>query len=125
MKKKLTRAEEELMQVLWKVKKAFLKDIMAAFPEPRPAQSTISTVLRILEEKKFVAHKTYGKAHEYYPLIEKEDYAKDYFHSFLGKYFNGSFEQLLSFFMKEGSLSIEELDEVMRQMEKQDPDKGN
>jgi BlaI family penicillinase repressor len=117
MKKKLTRAEEELMQVLWKIQKGFLKDIMSAFPEPKPAQSTVSTVLRILEKKKFIAHKTYGKSNEYYPLIPKEDYAKDYFHTFLGKYFNGSFEQLLNFFMKEGSLSMENLDEVMKQIE--------
>ena len=117
MKKKLTRAEEELMQILWDLEKAFLKDIMNAFPEPKPAQSTVSTVLQILEEKNFVAHNTYGKAHQYYPLLEKEVYAKEYFHTFLGKYFEGSFERMLNFFMEEGSLSMEDLDQVMRKIE--------
>ena len=111
--KKLTRAEEELMQVLWKLDKAFHKEIMAELPEPRPKQSTVSTVLKILEEKGFVSHHTYGKAHQYFPLVSKEDYAKFYFGSFLGRYFEGSFQQLLSFFHKEGEIRLDELDEML------------
>ncbi|RMG29903.1 MAG: BlaI/MecI/CopY family transcriptional regulator [Bacteroidetes bacterium] len=110
---KLTRAEEQMMQVLWQLDKAFLKEIMEAYPQPKPKQSTVSTVLRILEEKGFVAHHTYGKAHQYYPLVSKEAYARYYFGSFLNNYFDGSFKKLLHFFHKEGDISMQELDDLM------------
>ena len=114
---KLTKAEEQLMQVLWGLEKAFMKDLMAAIPEPKPSQSTVSTVLRVLEQKGFVAHDVYGKIHQYYPLVEKEAYAKLYFNQFLGKYFEGSFQKLLSFFHKEGDIQLSELDEILQNLE--------
>lgn len=117
---KLTRAEEQLMQVLWNLEKAFLKDLMGAIPEPKPSQSTVSTVLRILESKGFVAHKAYGKSYEYFPLVEKDAYAKAFFQQFLGNYFNGSFKQLLSFFSREGDLKLSELDELLKQLKQSD-----
>ncbi|MEL6672301.1 MAG: BlaI/MecI/CopY family transcriptional regulator [Bacteroidota bacterium] len=114
---KLTRAEEELMQVIWKLEKGFLKDIMEAIPTPKPSQSTVSTILRILEKKGFVAHKVYGKSHEYYPLVPKGSYAKAFFQQFLQNYFNGSMPSMLSFFHKEGDLKMKDLDEMMRTFE--------
>lgn len=114
---KLTKAEEQLMQVLWGLEKAFMKDLMAAIPDPKPSQSTVSTVLRVLEQKGFVAHNVYGKIHEYYPLVEKEVYAKAFFSQFLGNYFEGSFQKLLSFFHKEGDIKLSELDHIMQQLD--------
>ena len=118
---KLTKAEDQLMQVLWRLEKAFLRDLMEEVPasgkqKTKPSQSTVSTLLRILEEKGFVAHHAYGKTFEYYPLVSKEAYAKFYFGSFLGKYFEGSFSNLLSFFHQEGDLNIKELDEILKQL---------
>ncbi len=110
---KLTKAEEQLMQVLWTLEKGLLKQVMDAYPEPKPKQSTVSTVLRILKEKGFIHHHTYGKTHEYYPLISKDEYAKYYFGNFLSNYFDGSFKQLLSFFHKEGEINMQELDEIL------------
>ena len=118
--KKLTRAEEELMQVLWRLEKGFLKEILAELSEPKPKQSTVSTVLKIMEEKGFVGHETYGKAHQYFPVVSKEDYARFYFDSFLGRYFEGSFQRLLSFFHKQGDLGLEELDEIMDRLRQQE-----
>ena len=112
---KLTKAEEQLMQVLWDLEKAFLKDIMEAYPEPKPKQSTVSTVIRILKEKGFIDHNTYGKTHEYFPSVSKEEYAKYYFGSFLSNYFDGSFKQLINFFHKEGQLDMKDLDEILEE----------
>lgn len=114
---KLTKAEEQLMQVLWGLEKAFMKDLMEAIPEPKPSQSTVSTVLRVLEKKGFVAHHVYGKIHEYYPLVEKDAYAKVYFSQFLGNYFEGSFHKLLSFFHKEGDIQLSDLDQIMKKLD--------
>lgn len=114
---KLTKAEEQMMQLLWKLEKAFLKEIIEAYPEPKPKKSTISTVLRILEEKGFIRHESFGKVYQYIPVVTKEHYAKFYFGSFLTGYFDGSFQKLLSFFYKEGDLSMETLDALMEMSE--------
>lgn len=119
---KLTKAEEELMQVLWDLDRAFLKELMAAIPEPKPAQSTVLTVLRILESKGFVAHEAYGRAFQYYPLVSKGDYAKSWFRQFLGDYFEGSPQRLLSFFSREGEIDLQDLDEVLRQAQEDGDD---
>lgn len=89
------------MLVLWNQDKAFLKDIVAAFPEPRPSQSTVSTLLRTLERKGFVTHKAYSKTFEYYPLVGRRAYLKGYFNDFLEKYFRGSYEELIRFISEE------------------------
>jgi predicted transcriptional regulator len=112
---KLTRAEEEIMQKLWKLERAFLKEIIAAFPEPKPAQSTVSTLLKILENKGFVDHETFGKSFQYYPKVSKGDYSKAFFGTFLQNYFGGSFKKMLHFFVEENDLDLATLDELVRE----------
>ena len=100
------------------MKLLFLKEIMEQLPEPKPAQSTVSTIIKILGDKGFISHNTFGKSHQYYPLLEKDKYAKAYFQQFLGKYFDGSFNRLLSFFHKEGEIDLNDLDEILEQLNK-------
>ena len=112
---KLTRAEEELMQRLWDLDKAFLKDIIESMPDPKPAQSTVATMLKIMETKGLVDHTVYGKSFEYFPLISREAYSKAYFGQYLNNYFGGSFKKMLHFFMEEDDLDLQTLDELMRE----------
>ncbi len=114
--KELTNAEEQIMQVIWKLEKGFLKDIVDALPEPKPAYTTVATVIRILERKKFVSHRAYGKTHEYYPLVAKKEYSRFYFGKFLQNYFGGSFAGLVSFFGKEHDLSLQDMETLMKQV---------
>jgi predicted transcriptional regulator len=116
----LTKAEEQVMQILWKIGKGFVKDILDQFPEPKPAYNTVSTMVRILEKKGFIGYTAYGKTHEYYPLIEKAAYTRFYFKNFLGSYFGGSFSSLVSFFAKEDKLDLKELEELMKHLPKDD-----
>ena len=95
--KELTRAEEQIMQILWKLERAFVKDILDALPVPKPAYNTISTIIRILEKKGIVSHKAFGNSHEYFALITKDEYKKKYFKSFLTRYFGDSFQDMVSF----------------------------
>jgi BlaI family transcriptional regulator, penicillinase repressor len=104
--KKLTRAEEEMMLVLWKLNKAFLKDIIASYPDPKPNQSTVSTILRTLEKKGFARHTAYSKTFEYYPMIAKRSYSRTFFRDFLEKYFEGSYEELVTFLSAEMELQL-------------------
>ncbi len=119
IKKDLTKAEEQIMKILWKIKKGFVKDIISHFKMPKPAYNTVSTIVRILERKNFVSHKVYGKTHEYFPLIEKKDYTKNFLSKFIGNYFDNSFGQLLSFFSRENDLNVKELEELMKLVEKE------
>lgn len=112
--KELTKAEEEVMQILWKIERGFVKDILDHFPEPKPAYNTVSTITRILVKKGFVKYKAYGKTHEYLPAVEKEYYSKFFLNNFMGKYFSGSFSNLVSFFAKENNLSVKEVEELMK-----------
>lgn len=112
--KELTKAEEQVMQILWQLQKGFVKDIIERMPEPKPAYNTVSTIVRILEQKGFVAHKAYGKTHEYYPIVAKDNYSKFYLNNFLSGYFSGSFESLVSFFAKENDLNVKDVDELMK-----------
>lgn len=116
--KELTKAEDQVMQILWRLDKGFVKDILAELPEPRPAYNTVSTIVRILEKKGFVGHKAYGKTHEYFPLIEKSTYSKFYLNKFVGSYFGGSFQKLVSFFAKENDLDVNQMEELMKYVEK-------
>jgi len=116
--KDLTKAEEQVMQVLWEIQKGFVKDILERLPEPKPAYNTVSTIVRILEKKGFVSYQAYGKTHEYYPLIEKEKYTRSFLNNFVGNYFGGSFQQLVSFFAKEENMDLKELDELMNHVKK-------
>ncbi|MDJ1466211.1 BlaI/MecI/CopY family transcriptional regulator [Xanthocytophaga flava] len=123
--RELTRAEEEVMQILWKLNKGFVKDIIELLPEPKPAYNTVSTIVRILETKGFVGHNAYGKTHEYYPLISKTDYTRFYFKNFLKGYFGGSFAGLVSFFAKEEDVDLKELEELLKNVPKEDSDEDS
>src|SRR5512145_109911 len=115
--RELTRAEEQVMQVLWKIKKGFVKDVLEHFDEPKPAYNTISTIIRILQDKGFVDHKAYGRTHEYFPLISKSDYSKTHLSNFVNDYFSNSFGKMVSFFARENSISVKEMEEIMKIME--------
>jgi BlaI family transcriptional regulator, penicillinase repressor len=113
----LTKAEEQVMQVLWKIRKGFVKDILEHFDDPRPAYNTVSTIVRILQEKGFVKHKAYGRTHEYFPVVTKTEYSKAHFSTFMNDYFSNSFEKMVSFFAKEKSISLQEMEEILKIME--------
>lgn len=112
--RQLTRAEEEVMLILWDKGKAFVRDILDAMPEPKPAYNTVSTIVRILEKKGFVDYNAYGKTHEYYPIIAKEDYRKFEMEQLIGNYFENSLSELVSFFVKDKKVDARELDEIMQ-----------
>lgn len=117
--KELTKAEEQIMQVLWRLEKGFLKDIAEAMPDPKPAYPTVSTVIRVLVKKEFIGYNTYGKVNEYYPLIEKEAYFKTHFKGMLHNFFGSSWKRFATFFAKDGDLSVQELEEIRTEIEKQ------
>lgn len=117
--KELTRAEEEIMQILWKIEKGFVKDVVEHFPQPKPAYNTVSTIIRILEKKGFVDHKAYGKTHEYFPVVSKEKYKKDLMKDVVKDYFSNSFKQMVSFFTNEKKLSLSDLEEIKAMMEEE------
>lgn len=116
--KELTRAEEQLMQILWKIKKGFIKDLIDRIPEPKPAYNTVSTFIRIMERKGFVDHTAYGKTHEYFPLISKKEYTKLYMKGFIKNYFSNSLQEMVSFFAKEDKMSISELEALLQEVKK-------
>jgi BlaI family penicillinase repressor len=115
--KELTRAEDQIMQILWKLEKGFVKDIVEEMPEPKPAYNTVSTIVRILETKGFIDHKAYGKTHEYFPIISKEKYSKFYLNNMIKGHFNGSFQNLVSFFTKEEKLDVKDIDQLVKHLE--------
>ena len=117
--KALTKAEEQVMHVLWTIGKGFVNDILENFDEPKPAYNTISTIVRILEKKGFVSHNAYGKSHEYYPLVSKKEYSQGYFKGFVKNYFSGSYKALVSFLANDKSISVAELEEMKQMMEKE------
>lgn len=116
---KLTNKEEEIMHILWKLGKGFVKDVMAEIKEERPHYNTLSTIIRNLEDKGYVSHKAYGKTHEYYPTISKESYRKGFMNNAIDTYFNNSYKNMVSFFAKEEKISVEELKEIIDLIEKQ------
>lgn len=117
--KQLTKAEEQIMQILWDLRKAYVREILDMFPEPKPAYNTVSTIIRILEKKGFVGYTSYGKSHEYYPLISKRSYRSTYFKGFIENYFGNSYKALTSFFTTEQNLSIEELEELRNYLDQE------
>jgi BlaI family transcriptional regulator, penicillinase repressor len=116
--KELTKAEEQVMQLLWKQGKAFVKDLMEVMPEPKPAYNTVSTIVRILERKGFVGHNAYGNTHEYYPLLTRDEYTRSYMKKFMRNYFSGSFKEMVSFFAKEDNMSLSDFDELMEDVKR-------
>jgi predicted transcriptional regulator len=117
--KELTKAEDQVMQILWKLEKAFVKDIVEEMQNPKPAYNTVSTIVRILETKGFVSHKAYGKTHEYFPAITKEKYTKFYLNNMIKGYFNGSFQNLVSFFAKENKMDANDLEKLLNEIKNQ------
>lgn len=115
---KLTNKEEEVMHILWRLEKAFVKDVLAEIKEEQPHYNTLSTIIRNLEDKGYVGHKAYGKTHQYYPLIEKEIYKKRFMTTAIENYFNSSYKNVVSFFAKEEKISVDELKEIIALIEK-------
>ena len=114
---KLTNKEEEIMQVLWKLKKAFVKEVVAELPKPRPHYNTVSTVIRKMEDKGFINHEAFGNTHRYYPAISKDAYRKGYFSNAINNYFENSYKNVVSFFANEEKISVEELQEIIKIIE--------
>jgi BlaI family penicillinase repressor len=117
--KELTRAEEQIMQVLWRLGRGFVKDIVDELPEPKPAYNTVSTIVRILEKKGFVSHEAFGKTHQYFPLTSKDEYKKNFLKSFIKRYFGDSFQEMVSFFASGRDISLEELEEIRKLLNEQ------
>lgn len=116
--KELTRAEEQIMQVLWTLDKAFVKEVLDELPEPKPAYNTVSTIIRILESKGFVGHDAFGKSHRYFPLISREEYKSFAADKLLSNYFGDSVGSMLSFFVKEKKIDLNEADEILKLISK-------
>ncbi|WP_316843123.1 BlaI/MecI/CopY family transcriptional regulator [Pedobacter psychrodurus] len=116
--KDLTKAEEQIMQVLWQLEKAFVKEVIDELPLPKPAYNTVSTIIRILETKGFIGHEAFGKAHQYYPLISREEYKRHATEKLLGNYFENSVESMFSFFVKEEKLDLSDVDEILKMINK-------
>ena len=115
---KLTNKEEEIMHILWKLEKAFVKEVMAEITEEQPHYNTLSTTIRNLEEKGFVSHNAFGNTHQYYPIVKKEDYRKKFMNTAIDNYFNSSYKNMVSFFAKEEKISADELREILDMIEK-------
>jgi len=110
----LTKAEDQIMQILWKLEKAFVKDIVEQFEDPKPAYNTVSTIIRILEKKGFVSYKSYGNTYEYFPIVSKKEYSSIYLGNFVNKYFGNSYNSLVSFFASDDTLTVKELEEMKK-----------
>lgn len=114
---KLTNKEEEIMHILWKLEKAFVKEVLVEIKEDKPHYNTLSTIIRNLEDKGYVGYTAYGKTHQYYPIVTKEAYRKRFMNSAIDSYFNSSYKNVVSFFAKEEKISVEELKEIINLIE--------
>ncbi|AXT57930.1 BlaI/MecI/CopY family transcriptional regulator [Aquimarina sp. AD1] len=115
----LSKAEEQLMKYLWKLEKAFMKDLLDAFPEPKPATTTVATLLKRMTDKGFIDYTLYGKSREYYPLVKKTDYFSKHVNGLIKNFFNDSASQFASFFTSETNLSTSELEELKKIVDKE------
>ncbi len=118
MSKQLTKAEEQIMQVIWKLNKAFLREIIEELPEPKPHNNTVATIVKILVEKEFVGLHNFGRMHQYYPLVAKDAYSKSSLKTLVKSYFEGNYSNAVSLIVKENGLSIEELELLLKQLKK-------
>ena len=116
----LTKAEEQVMQFLWDLKKAFLKDILELFPEPKPHTNTVSTILKVLQEKDFVDFKVFGRQHEYFPKVSKEQYSGKTINQLINNYFDGSYKNVVSFLVDRNEMSIEDLELLLNELKTKD-----
>jgi predicted transcriptional regulator len=114
----LTKAEEQIMLIIWQKEKCFVKEILLDLPEPKPAYNTVSTIVRILEKKNFVGYSAFGKTHQYFPIISKEEYKSLKTDNLVTSFFGGSKEAMLSFFMKEKKMDIKEIDALLKELKK-------
>ncbi|MCB2195591.1 MAG: BlaI/MecI/CopY family transcriptional regulator [Bacteroidetes bacterium] len=112
----LTKAEERIMKILWKIEKGFVNDILEHFPDPKPPYNSVSTIVRVLVKKEIVSFKKYGNTYEYYPLISKEEYRKGQMGKLLKDYYNNSLKQVVNFFSENKNLDVDEVDEVMNML---------
>lgn len=112
--KKLTKKEEEVMKILWKLKKAFVKDIVEKYPDPKPPYNTISSLVRVLQDKGIVGFTQYGNTYEYFPLLTKEEYRKVYMKEIISDYFDNSFSRAVASFIEDEDLDKEEIEEIMK-----------
>ena len=115
--KELTKAEEQVMHYIWELKKAFLKDVVEKFPEPKPAYTTVQTVVRVLAKKNFIGYETFGKTNQYYPLVSKKDYFRGHFKGVINNFFDGSVSSFASFFTDDKDLSVSELEQMRELIE--------
>ncbi|MFC0777392.1 BlaI/MecI/CopY family transcriptional regulator [Flavobacterium sp. HJSW_4] len=120
---KLTNKEEEIMMILWKLKKAFVKEIQAEITEDQPHYNTLSTIVRNLEEKGYVGHNAFGNTHQYFPIVAIEDYRKGFMKTAIDNYFNSSYKSMVSFFAKEEKISADELREILSMIENKNENK--
>ncbi len=116
--KQLTKAEEEIMQILWQLQKANVKDIIVQLPEPKPAYNTVSTIVRILESKGFVDYEKQGKGHLYFPIVQKQDYSNQSINTLVDNYFQGSFKSMVSFFVKKNDVNLEDMEAILKDINK-------
>ena len=114
----LTKAEEQVMQYLWDLKKGFLKDVLEQFPEPKPHTNTVSTILKVLKDKDFVDYQVFGRQHEYFPLISKEKYSGKSMKSLVKNYFEGSYTNAVSFLVEKNEMSVEDLEMLLKELKK-------
>jgi predicted transcriptional regulator len=112
--RELTRAEEQIMQILWKLEKGFIKDILEHFDEPRPAYTTVATFMKILERKGYVSYETFGNAHQFYPVISKDEYSKTHINTIFKKYFKSSIKDVVTFFSDNNKVNISDIDNAIK-----------
>jgi predicted transcriptional regulator len=122
--KELTKAEEQVMQIMWELGKTSVKDVVDKMAEPRPAYNTVSTIVRILEKKGFIDHEPFGKGYLYYPIVEKKDYTRSYMKNLVSNYFNGSFKELVSFFVREDKIDMAEMEAILKELNNDSPSKS-
>ena len=118
--KQLTKAEEEIMQILWELKEGNVAAVIGKMPEPKPAYNTVSTIVRILESKKFVGHRKKGKGYIYFPVVDKETYSNQSMNKLVEGYFNGSFRSMVSFFMKKNKMDTKDLEDILNEINKKE-----
>lgn len=121
MKHYLNKNEEAVMQILWQLEKAFLKEIAEEFPDPKPPYTTIASVVKKLEKNGLISFRSFGKTHRYFPILKKEEYSGPSLKNILHNYFGGSYEKLVSFFMKEEDLDIKELEKIYNNLKSKHP----
>ena len=121
--KEITKAQEEILKVLWEIKEGAVSNVLDVLPDPKPAYNTVATVIKVLEKKGYLNHKTFGKTNVYYPIVSKKEYAQTVLKDTVKGFFNGSLNQMMSFFVKNKDLSVSELEELKNMIEKELKDK--